>query len=187
MNRALLVAATALLASPALAHVDPFTQNSFAAGLAHPTGGADHLLAMVAVGIYAWVLGGSARLALPGGFLGGMTLGFLVALVGLPLSFVEPVILASIIVLGLMLAFAIRPATVSATAIVALFGLFHGHAHGSELGQATVLMFGAGFVLGTSALHATGVGLGIVLTRSRLLRMALGTGTAAAGLALTFT
>ncbi len=190
MNRALLAAAGAMLASPALAHVDPLAHGAFAAGLSHPTGGADHLVAMVAVGLYASVLGGAARWALPCGFASGMALGFLAALAALPIPFVEPMILASVILLGLMLAVAFRPSTAAATGIIALFGLFHGHAHGGELGYATAFGFGTGLLVGTVALHTAGVAAGSrLLARgggSPLLRAMIGTATAATGLALAF-
>jgi urease accessory protein len=152
----------------------------------HPVGGADHLLAMLAVGVFAAVLGGRARVSLPLGFLGGMLLGFVAALAGLPLPQVEPMILASVIALGLLVAFAARPSGAAATVAVLGFGLFHGHAHGTELGAASALVFGLGFLAGTAALHAAGVALGSALAQSRLVRTAAGTATALAGVALSF-
>lgn len=98
--------AMALTASPAFAHLNPAEHGSFAAGFTHPLSGADHILAMVAVGLWAAMLGGRALFVVPAAFVGVMLLGFVAALLGMPLPFVEPVILASVVVLGLMVALA---------------------------------------------------------------------------------
>lgn len=178
-----------LVATPALAHVDP-AAHGLVAGLSHPFGGLDHLLAMAAVGVYAALLGGAARWALPLGFVAGMTGGFGAALAGLSLPSVEPMIAASVIMLGLLIAFAARIGPAAATLLVAGAGLFHGHAHGSELGASDALGFGAGFVIATLALHAAGVALGSgLIARARTpapLLSTLGGLTAASGLALAF-
>lgn len=176
-----------LTAAPAFAHLDPAEHGSFMAGLTHPLSGADHMLAMVAVGLWAAQIGGRARWAVPAAFLSLMALGFVFALTGAPLPFVEPGILASVIGLGLLVALAIRlPVSVGA-AIVGAFALFHGHAHGGELGAATALPFGLGFAVATAALHASGVGLGLLVGRrySAVTRM-LGALTAAGGAWLAF-
>jgi urease accessory protein len=187
MTRLFLATLSALgFAPPALAHIGQHAHDAFSAGFSHPLGGTDHLIAMLAVGVYASVLGGTARWSLPAGFVGGMTTGFLAALAGLPLPLVEPMILASVIALGLLLAFAVRPSTAFATAAVAFFGLFHGHAHGAEIGGTSVVAFGAGFVAGTAILHAAGVWLGSAMLRVRIMRVALGSATVAAGVALSF-
>src|SRR5690606_19576432 len=99
--------AMALTASPAFAHLNPAEHGSFAAGFTHPLSGADHILAMVAVGLWAAMLGGRALFVVPAAFVGVMLLGFVAALLGMPLPFVEPVILASVVVLGLMVALAL--------------------------------------------------------------------------------
>ncbi len=187
MTRPILATLSALaLSQPALAHVGPHAHDAFSAGFSHPFGGTDHLIAMVAVGLYASVLGGTARWSLPTGFVAGMTAGFLAALAAFPLPLVEPMILVSVIALGLLLAFAVRPSTATATAVVAVFGLFHGHAHGAEIGRAFAVAFGGGFVTGTAALHAAGVWFGPALLRTRIMRVALGSATVAAGVALSF-
>ena len=106
-------------------------------------------------------------------------------------SFVEPVILTSVVVLGLLVALAVRLPVAMCAMLVAGFALFHGHAHGAELGNAGALVYGAGFVVATTALHALGVGLGIALSKAfahtalgdRLSRV-LGAGTAVAGVVL---
>ena len=152
-----LAALAALLATPASAHLPPGEYGSFASGLTHPLFGLDHVLAMIAVGLWAAQIGGRAVWTVPTGFVAAMLTGFLLALAGAPLPAVEPVILASIMVLGTVVALALRPGAGVAVALVAALGLFHGHAHGGELGGAQALGFGAGFVLATAALHATGV------------------------------
>lgn len=160
-----LAALIALAAPPALAHLDPAAHGSVMAGVTHPLSGADHILAMVAVGLWAVTLGGRALWALPAAFVGSMAAGFLLSLAGVGLPAVEPMILASVMVLGLAVALAVRLPLGASLALAGLFGLFHGHAHGGELGAATALRFGLGFVLATAGLHAAGVGLGIGLGR----------------------
>jgi len=177
----------AATAAPAFAHLDPEAHGSFLAGVTHPLSGADHMLAMIAVGLWAAQIGGKARWAIPTAFVSLMALGFILALTGAPLPFVEPGILASVIGLGLLVALAIRvPTTISAT-IVGVFALFHGHAHGGELGGATALTFGLGFIAATAALHAVGVGLGVFVGgRSAIVTRILGVATAMGGAWLAF-
>lgn len=152
--------------APALAHLAPGEHGSFAAGFSHPLFGADHILAMVAVGLWAAQIGGRAMWAVPASFVALMLAGFGLALAGVPLPFVEPAILASVVALGLLVALAVRvPAGVGA-AVVGLFALFHGHAHGGEIGSATALAYGAGFALATTLLHGAGIGLGLLAGRS---------------------
>ena len=173
-------------AVPAFAHLNPAEHGSFAAGFSHPLFGADHILAMVAVGIWAAMIGGRAMLIVPASFVITMGIGFALALGGVHLPFVEPAILASVVGLGLLVALAIKvPIPVSA-AVVAVFALFHGFAHGSELGGAGAVTFGLGFMAGTALLHAAGVGLGIGLNRfgGMTLSRILGAATAFAGIAM---
>ena len=159
MKRICLTAAAIFAASPALAHLNPEEHGSFLAGLSHPVFGLDHILAMIAVGLWAAFLGGRAIWALPSAFVGAMVAGFLGAVAGMPLPFVEPMILVSVFALGLAVAFALRLPIATAAGVVFLFGLFHGHAHGGELGAAAALAFGGGFALSTALLHAFGVTL----------------------------
>jgi urease accessory protein len=175
----------AATAAPAFAHLDPTEHGSLMAGLSHPLSGADHMLAMIAVGLWAAQIGGRAKLAVPATFVALMALGFMLALAGAPLPFVEPGILASVIGLGLMVALAVRVPTVVSAAIVGVFALFHGHAHGGELGTATALTFGLGFIASTVLLHAAGVGLGIAVGgRNAIVTRVLGGLTALGGAAL---
>ncbi|MGH6776311.1 HupE/UreJ family protein [Brucella tritici] len=154
-----------LMASPAFAHLNPAEHGSFAAGFSHPLSGADHILAMVAVGLWASMLGGRALVIVPLSFVGVMLLGFVAALGGVSLPFVEPVILASVIVLGLLVAMAFRASTLTAALIVGFFAFFHGYAHGGEIGSAAFLSYGAGFALATALLHAAGIGVGLAAGR----------------------
>lgn len=180
MKRILL--ALLLLPSTAFAHPGHGGETAFLSGLGHPLGGADHLLAMLAVGLWAAMIGARALWALPGVFMGAMLVGGLLGAFALPLPGVEPMILASIGLLGGAVALALRPALPAAVGFVALFGLFHGHAHGAE-GPATGLAsYAAGFVLATLALHLAGVGLGR-MAQAPLSRL-LGGLAAVAGLAL---
>ncbi|WOI57739.1 HupE/UreJ family protein [Palleronia sp. LCG004] len=180
MTRLSLALLTTLAATPAMAHLDPAAHGSVLAGLSHPVFGLDHILAMVAVGLWAVALGQRAVWALPAAFVGAMIVGYAGAVGGVGLPFVEPMILVSVMALGLVLALAISLPLGGAVALTALFGLFHGHAHGAELGAAGALAFGAGFALSTALLHAAGVGIARVATDTRVLR-ALGLLTAISG------
>ncbi|MDH7785337.1 urease accessory protein [Ochrobactrum sp. 19YEA23] len=154
-----------LMASPAFAHLNPAEHGSFAAGFTHPLSGVDHILAMVAVGLWASMLGGRALVIVPLSFVGVMLLGFVAALGGVSLPFVEPVILASVIVLGLLVAMAFHASTLTAALIVGFFAFFHGYAHGGEIGSAAFLSYGAGFALATALLHAAGISVGLAAGR----------------------
>ena len=181
MAAALLAASTA----PAFAHLNPAEHGSLAAGLSHPFSGADHMLAMIAVGLWAAQIGGKARWIVPIAFVSMMAVGFLLAMNALPLPFVEPGILASVIGLGLLVALAVRVPVPAAAVVVGVFALFHGHAHGGELGAATPLSFAFGFVIATAILHAIGVGLGmLVASRHQAIARLLGVATALGGAAL---
>lgn len=185
MKRILVVAASALGATPAFAHLSPDQHGSFAAGLSHPVFGLDHILAMIAVGLWAVILGGRAIWALPVSFVGIMAVGFVFAVMGFTLPFVEPIILLSVFALGLAVALSLRLPVSAAAGIVGLFALFHGHAHGGELGSAAALTFGAGFALSTAVLHGIGIAMalaaGRALTGSKIIQ-GLGWVTAAGGL-----
>ena len=181
---------TALLltmaASPALAHLDPVAHGSVAAGFTHPIFGADHVLAMVAVGLWAAVLGGCALWSLPVAFVVAMGLGFVLSLAGMPLPLVEPMILTSVIILGVLVALAARLPLVAGMGIVAVLALFHGHAHGTEMGGAGALAYLFGFASATALLHGAGLVLGMGLARfahGRALR-GMGATVAALGAAL---
>lgn len=168
MKKEALVAAAVLtlVANPAFAHLNPAEHGSFAAGFSHPLSGADHILAMVTVGIWASMLGGRALFAVPAAFVSVMLLGFCAALAGMPLPFVEPVVLASVAVLGLLVALAMPVSAVAGAIIAGFFAFFHGHAHGDEIGSAAILSYGVGFVLATAVLNAVGIGIGLAAGRT---------------------
>lgn len=153
--------------SPALAHLDPVEHGSFMAGFTHPISGVDHVLAMIAVGLWAALLTQStdqrALWLVPLTFAGTMLAGFAAAMTGLTLPFVEPVILASVVVIGLMAASALKPPVAGAMAMVGFFAFFHGHAHGGEIGTAGAWSYAAGFAVATALLHAGGVMAGLSL------------------------
>lgn len=187
MRRLAFILAPCLLAAgPALAHLDPGEHGSFAAGLSHPAFGADHILAMVAVGLWAAGLAGRALWVLPATFVSAMALGFSLSLGGLPLPLVEPMILVSVLVLGVLVAVAVRVPITVAVAVTAAMGVFHGHAHGSEMGGAGALAYLAGFTVATAVLHALGVAAGLALRRvgGPLLARAAGVAVAIGGSAL---
>lgn len=171
---------------PAFAHLDPVEHGSFLAGFTHPLFGLDHILAMVAVGLWAASLGGKALWAVPATFVGTMALGFAAAIMGMPLPFVEPVILASVIFIGVMVALALPLPMAGVAAAVAFFAMFHGHAHGGEMGDAGAWAYAAGFLAATVLLHAVGIALGIAASRGVIFTRIVGGLTALGGLWLAF-
>lgn len=184
MARAAFVVA-ALTAMDASAHEEAGQAAGFLAGLAHPVSGLDHVLAMIAVGLWGAVLGAPAVWVLPVAFPLVMALGGLLGLLGVPVPGVEVGIAVSAIVLGAMVLAQVRPPLWLAALIVAFFAVFHGHAHGRELPQgASALLYSLGFVAATGLLHAAGIVLGLAQRWSagrNVLRMA-GGGVALAGL-----
>ncbi len=181
------VAATvALAASTAHAHTGLHSE-SFTSGLTHPFSGLDHLLAMVAVGLWAMQQGGRALYAVPAAFVASMAAGFGLAFGGIPLTFVETGIVLSVLALGLAVAMAVKPPLALALPVTAAFALCHGFAHGAEMPAGSpVLLYAAGMLLGTALLH----GLGLLAARQAqsralpVLTRAAGAATAMAGLVL---
>ncbi|TDO97325.1 MULTISPECIES: HupE/UreJ family protein [Marinomonas] len=162
------LAASALAATSgtALAHAGHEHVSSFMSGLMHPMGGLDHLLAMVAVGLWAAAMGGRALWAVPAAFVIAMVLGGSMAVSGLNLPFVEQGILLSVVVLGTLVLGAKRLPVVACAAIAGAFAMFHGAAHGAEMPMtANGIQYAIGFALATTALHLVGVGLGQLATR----------------------
>ncbi len=158
-----------LAASPASAHLNPAEHGSFMAGFSHPLSGLDHILVMVAVGLWAAMLGGRAIWMVPTAFVGSMAVGFGLAMAGVTMPLVEPVILASVVALGLLVATAVRLPAWIGMIVVGAFAVFHGHAHGSEVGAATMVDYGIGFTMATVALHVVGIGLGLAIASGRFL------------------
>src|SRR5262245_29164200 len=150
------------LATPALAHTGSVA-GGFAGGLAHPMFGPDHVVAMVAVGLWGAFLGAPAIWLLPVSFPLVMAAGGVLGSLAVPIRVGGADIAASAIVLGLMVALAARPPLWIAAVLVGAFAIFHGHAHGAELpAGADAVAYSAGFVMATGLLHLTGVGFGLL-------------------------
>ncbi len=182
-----LAAALSLLALPASAHVGVGDTSSFAAGFAHPLSGLDHIAVMVAVGLWAALKGGRALWIWPACFVGVMLAGGALGMLHVPIPFVEPAILASVVALGLLIALAVDLPLWTGGLIIGGFALFHGHAHGIEVPEsASGIEYMAGFALATAALHAVGIGSGLALghSRYRFLVRAAGAACALVGVAL---
>lgn len=161
-----LAAAATLAAAPAFAHVGIGTTSSFTAGAAHPIGGLDHITVMIAVGLWAALKGGRALWVWPAAFVGVMLAGGLIGMLQIPLPFVEPAILASVVALGLLVALAIDLPVWLGAVVIAAFAVFHGYAHGAEApATETGLLYMAGFALSTAALHGVGIAAAIGLGR----------------------
>ncbi|MFA6287242.1 MAG: HupE/UreJ family protein [Opitutaceae bacterium] len=158
----------------------------FSGGFVHPLGGWDHLLAMIAVGLWAAQLGGRARWLVPAAFVSVMTLGAVLGHGGLQIAGTEQGIAASVLVLGLLVATAARLPAAASMAIVGVFALFHGLAHGAEMPATSAgLSYGLGFVLATSLLHAAGLGLGQLTARkSAVIPQTAGAAIALVGVAM---
>ncbi len=162
------VAALALLAPalPAHAHTGTGLAGGFLAGFAHPLSGADHLLAMVSVGLWGAFLGRPLVHLLPVVFPAMMVGGAMLGMYGAVLPSVEGGIALSVLVLGLCIAFAWKAPAWLAVSVVAFFALFHGYAHGHELpAAADPLGYSTGFVLATGLLHVAGIALGLLHAR----------------------
>lgn len=180
-----LVAAASLGGGPALAHPG-HGGAEIAAGLIHPLTGADHLLAMLAVGLWASRRGGRALLLWPLCFVAAMLFGYRLGMTSSPVTIVEPMVLASVIVLGAMVASSSRTPLVLGAGILAVFGAAHGYAHGAEAPQGAGLRFALGFALSSAGLHALGAVVGLSALRASTPRLLswMGGGVAASGLIL---
>jgi len=151
-----------LLATPLLAHTGKGHVAGFLSGFQHPWSGLDHVAAMVAVGIWGAQLGNPAIWVLPVAFPMLMAVGGVLGLLGVPLPGIEVGIALSALFLGMMVLGERKPRLAVAVAVVGVFALFHGHAHGTELpsGQ-SALLYSMGFVVGTGTLHGVGISLGL--------------------------
>ena len=188
------IAFAAMMATPALVLAHPGhehasaiggTAASLAAGLLHPPGGLDHLFAMVVLGVWSAMTARRAWLA-PLSFAAVLLMGALLGLGGISLPAIEPMIAASLLVLGLMAALRARLPDMAGAVVAAVFALFHGAAHGGELPMgASALPYVTGFMLATVALHCVGIAGGLALrnTQAWAARM-LGAGVALYGAAL---
>lgn len=160
----LALAAVALLSQPTLAHEQAGIAGGFASGFQHPLTGLDHMIAMVAVGIWGAQLGAPAIWVLPVTFPIVMAIGGVMGILKLPLPLQETAIALSALVLGAAVAIRLKPPFAVAAAIVAVFAIFHGYAHGAELPHAAnPLAYGIGFVVATGLLHLCGISIGLLL------------------------
>jgi urease accessory protein len=183
-SRALALVALCLVADSASAHPGSHAATGFAGGLAHPLTGLDHLLAMIAIGLWAAQQGGRALWAVPAAFVGAMLLGGALVMAGLALPQIETGIAFSVLVLGLLVATRQQWAVIAGMAVAGGFALFHGYAHGLEMPQAaSPALYAPGFVLATVFLHGVGLA-GSLLGRYAM--QAAGAGIAAGGLAMIF-
>lgn len=153
-----------LAMSPAaFAHPGHLTGSGFTTGLLHPFTGLDHLLAMLAVGLWAAQRGGRYLFVIPASFVVMMALGAVIGAAGLPLPLVEPGIFGSLLVFGILIAFDARLPLAAGMTVIGSFALFHGYAHAVEMpSHASLAVFGSGMLFGSVALHLLGIGIGRV-------------------------
>lgn len=174
-----------IAATPTLAHSGS-SAGGFIGGFAHPLFGPDHVVAMVAVGLWGAFLGAPAIWLLPIVFPLVMAVGGAIGMLGIPLPAVETGIAASAVVLGMMVALAAKPPLWVAAVLVGMFAIFHGHAHGTELpAGADAVAYSAGFVIATGLLHLAGIAFGTLARwpAGRFAVRAAGGAIALAGLA----
>ena len=186
-TRSLMVFMLLLAVQPLSAHTTAGAIGGLGSGLGHPFLGLDHLLAMLAVGMWAYQLGGAAIWKVPLVFVLTMLVGANLGLAGISLAFIEPMIAASLMVLGLVIAMRLRVMPLLASMIVAVFALFHGVAHGVEMPlAASPIAYVAGFSLATILLHVMGAALAYGLHQSSqfVLVRAGGVGLVGTGLLL---
>ena len=159
-----LALSTAMFAVPAIAHTGEGYGGGFVSGFTHPIVGWDHVVAMVAVGLWGAFLGAPSIWLLPVVFPLVMALGAVVGIVGFPVPAVETGIALSAVVLGLMIVFAAKPPIWVSALLVGVFAVFHGYAHGTELpGAANPFVYAAGFVIATGMLHLIGIAFGLLV------------------------
>ena len=162
----LAVAALAAFPGMAWAHPGHDAAVGFSHGFIHPVTGLDHILAMIAVGMFAANLGGRALWAVPLTFVGVMAIGGALGMAGIAVPMVEVGIAASVIILGLMVTLRWKAPVTAAMALVGVFAIFHGHAHGAEMPvDASGLHYALGFILATTLLHVVGIGFGLGVAR----------------------
>ena len=171
------IALSEALVIPAYAHPGLGLVNSFSSGVAHPFTGVDHLFAITMVSLWSVFTGGRATVVWPTTFVVAMLGGFAAARAGLQITFVEQAICLSVILLGMLVALGLRAPLVLGAVIIGLFAFFHGHAHGTEAPAANLFPYATGFAVGTTVLHAVGIGAALCvrsLAGTTLLRAAGG-------------
>jgi len=159
-----LLALAVLFPTAAFAHEGAGVIGGFQSGFLHPITGYDHLLAMLAVGIWGAQMGGRSVWMLPVVFPLVMAVGGFFGAIGVPLPHVELLIALSVLGLGAAIALQWKAPEMIAVAAVGIFAVFHGHAHGAELpGAADPVAYGIGFVVATGLIHLAGIGFGLLL------------------------
>lgn len=176
----------ALASTPAFAHTGAGPVDGLMHGLMHPLTGLDHILAMVAVGLWAGLVGGKARIAYPAAFVTTMALAGAWGMAGGALPGVEIGIAFSVVILGAAVALKASPPLAAGTLACGILAIFHGFAHGAELPEnASGLAYALGFILATAVLHLVGIMLaGVIATRAPLIARIAGGGLVLAGVAL---
>lgn len=154
------------------AHTGIGSVSGFSAGFGHPIGGADHILAMVAVGLWAAQMGGRAVWSVPLTFVTMMIIGAFLGLQGVHIPFVEEGILLSVVVLGAMIGAGVKMPIVFSALLVGIFAIFHGTAHGAEMPlNVSHLEYALGFVVSTALLHITGIVAAMVIRKMTVLEV----------------
>jgi urease accessory protein len=184
LKRSRLALPMMVAAMPAFAHTGLHGASGFGAGFLHPLGGLDHTLTMLAVGLFAALLGGRAFWVVPVSFVCMMLVGGAMGLMGIEIPAVEVGIAASVVVLGAVLAVGSRCLISVAMALTGMFAVFHGYAHGAEMpAGAAAALYSLGFASATVFLHGAGLAIGLALGHRWMIRMA-GAFISVAGLVL---
>lgn len=172
-----------------LAHPEMGQATGFWHGFSHPLTGLDHILAMLAIGIWAVQVGGKAIWAIPLSFVGMMIVGGILGMNGVKIPFVETGIVMSVMVLGVLIIASARLPLAAGMLIAGIFAIFHGHSHGTEIPGAVMgITYSIGFAVSTLLLHLSGIGLALFIgnkVKIQLLRYA-GASIALAGLIMLF-
>ncbi len=189
MRKCAILSSTLLLALSATVHAHTgHGASGLESGFIHPFSGLDHLLTMLAVGLWSWQIGGSARWQGPLTFMVMLAVGGALGVAGMSWAGLESSIAASVVAAGLLVAFVMQPNRIVALGVIGGFAVLHGMAHGLEMpGDASGLSYAAGFVTASGLLHATGLLLGAGQARAkaeRMLTRGIGLAVSAAGLAL---
>jgi urease accessory protein len=185
MKKSVLAVILAVAAGPALAHTGQGDASGFAHGIAHPLFGPDHLLAMLAVGLWSGFVLPQRFWAGAGAFMGAMVLGAGMSWSGIGYPMVETVIVASVVAFGLLTLVSQRGQagwiTGLSLAAIGVFASAHGHAHATEA-AGNVLAYLAGFLVATAGLHLAGIGIARAVAAQPMAQRALGAGIALSGL-----
>jgi urease accessory protein len=185
LKHSLLVVSMIGTAIPAAAHTGSHAASGLVGGFAHPFGGLDHTLAMVAVGLFAAVLGGRALWAVPATFASMMLVGGVMGFMGIEIPAVEVGIALSVVVFGAALAARIRCRVSVAMMLTGMFAIFHGYAHAAEMPmEAAAARYCLGFVSATVLLHGAGLAIGIVLGHRQMIHRLAGVSIGIAGVVL---